>query len=55
MKNYVILRHAKLKTMGNIASSLQHCFREIDTPNADKDLEMNNVHYYEDNTLSSIA
>ncbi len=33
--SYVILRTAKLKTIGNIAASGHHTFRERDTPNAD--------------------
>jgi len=33
--NFVILRVAKLKTMGAIAGSGRHTFREIDTPAAD--------------------
>jgi hypothetical protein len=33
--NYALIRTAKLKTMGNIAASGQHNFRERETPNAD--------------------
>jgi hypothetical protein len=32
---YAILRVAKLKTIGNIAGSANHAFRETETPNAD--------------------
>lgn len=32
---YAILRSAKIKTLGNMGASLQHSFRERDTPNAD--------------------
>lgn len=34
-KAYGILRTAKIKTLGNMGASLQHTFRERDTPNAD--------------------
>lgn len=33
---FVILRTAKIKTLGNMAGSLQHTFRERETPNADE-------------------
>ena len=42
--NYAILRTAKLKTMGNIGSSLAHSYRTIETPNADPDLTSKNYH-----------
>ena len=42
--NYAILRTAKLKTMGNIGSSLAHNYRTIETPNADPDRILKNVH-----------
>ena len=35
MKNFAIIRVAKLKTFGAISASAQHCFRERPTPNAD--------------------
>jgi hypothetical protein len=35
MTDHVILRHAKLKTFGEIGGSLDHTYRLIDTPNAD--------------------
>lgn len=44
MRNYVVLRHAKLKTRANIASSLAHCFRERNTPNADPERTPLNRH-----------
>ena len=31
---YAIIRHAKIKTLGNLAASAQHTFRERETPNA---------------------
>lgn len=41
---YAILRTAKLKTMGNIGSSLAHNYRTIETPNADPDRTLKNDH-----------
>lgn len=35
MTDHVILRHAKLKSFGEIGGSLDHTYRLIDTPNAD--------------------
>ena len=32
---FAIMRVAKIKTLGNMGASLQHTFRERDTPNAD--------------------
>ena len=37
MANYAIMRCKKLTGMGSVASALQHCYREIETPNADAD------------------
>lgn len=34
-KSFAILRTAKIKSLGNMGASLQHTFRERDTPNAD--------------------
>lgn len=34
MANYAIMRCKKLTGMGNVASALQHCYRERETPNA---------------------
>ena len=42
--NYAILRTAKLKTMGNIGSSLAHSYRTIETPNTDPNLTSKNHH-----------
>ena len=36
MTDFVILRHAKLKSYGEIGGSLDHTYRLIDTPNADQ-------------------
>ena len=41
---YAIMRAEKLKTFGNVAASLQHCFRERETPNADAARTPDNVH-----------
>lgn len=35
-RSFAILRCAKIKTLGNMGASLQHTFRERDTPNADE-------------------
>lgn len=35
LKRFAILRCAKIKTLGNMGASLQHTFRERETPNAD--------------------
>lgn len=43
-KSFAIMRTAKIKTLGNMGASLQHTFRERDTPNADpKKLTENTV------------
>ncbi|WP_347268683.1 MobV family relaxase [Paracoccus sp. (in: a-proteobacteria)] len=34
-KSFAIMRVAKIKTLGNMGASLQHTFRERETPNAD--------------------
>lgn len=36
-KSFGIMRTAKIKTLGNMGASLQHSFRERETPNADPD------------------
>ena len=41
--SYGILRVAKVKSMGNMAASLQHTFRERETPNADERLRSENT------------
>ena len=41
--SYGILRVAKVKSMGNMAASLQHTFRERETPNADERLRGENT------------
>lgn len=40
---YAIMRCKKLKSMGSVASSLQHAYRERETPNADDERTPENV------------
>lgn len=40
---FAILRCAKIKTLGNMGASLQHTFRERDTPNADPARRIDNT------------
>lgn len=42
-KSFAILRTAKIKTLGNMGASLQHTFRERDTPNADPKKRIDNT------------
>lgn len=42
---YCIMRTAKLKSMGNIAGSAAHAFRDIETPNADPQMTPKNHHF----------
>lgn len=44
------MRTAKLKTPGNIAASIEHTFRERDTPNADRSRTHLNEHHGPSNT-----
>lgn len=46
--SYAILRTAKLKKIGNIAGSLHHTLRSIDTPNADPNRTHLNQNTYDD-------
>lgn len=41
---YAIMRCKKLASSGSVASSLKHCFRERETPNADAERTPQNVH-----------
>jgi hypothetical protein len=43
---YAILRAKKLKTAGSVAASLQHNFRERETPNADAQRTPENEHHH---------
>ena len=42
--SFAIMRSKKLSSMGSCAASLQHCFRERDTPNADAERTHENEH-----------
>lgn len=55
MKNYTVLRHAKLKTFGNIASSLSHLFRERKTENAIAEKKVLNIHKITTNVDDALA
>lgn len=44
MAAYAIMRCKKLSGMGSVAASLQHCFRERETPNADQAKTPDNDH-----------
>ena len=44
MPNYAIMRCEKIKTFGNAAAALQHCFRERRTPNANHEQTPDNEH-----------
>lgn len=48
--SFAIMRCKKLKGMGSVASSLQHCYRERETKNADAEKTPNNQHYVAGNT-----
>lgn len=41
---YAIMRCKKLSSMGSVASSLQHCYRERETPNAVPEKTPQNQH-----------
>ncbi|HIE7356408.1 TPA: MobV family relaxase, partial [Klebsiella pneumoniae] len=44
MAAYAIMRAKKLNSMGSVASALQHCYRERETPNADASRTPDNEH-----------
>lgn len=50
MTDFVILRHAKLKSYGEIGGSLDHTYRLIDTPNADSKRSDLNEHDFKKKT-----
>lgn len=52
---YAIMRCKKLKTFGGIAASLQHNYRERETPNADPTRTHLNQHYPVATTADAIA
>jgi len=41
---FAIMRAKKLKTMANVAASLNHCYRERETMNADAERTLDNEH-----------
>ncbi len=45
MDSFAIMRCSKLKSLGNVAASLEHCFRTRDTPNADPDKTKDNYNF----------
>jgi hypothetical protein len=49
------MRTAKLKTPGNIVASIEHTFRERDTPNADRSRTHLNEHHGPSNTADLLA
>ena len=53
--SYAIMRCAKLKGMGSVAASLQHCFRERETLNADPERTPNNEHLAASSTDSAMG
>lgn len=42
---FAIMRAKKLNSMGSVAASLQHCYRDRDTPNADQARTADNEHH----------
>lgn len=52
--SFAIMRHAKLNNFGSIAGSLKHCFRDIDTPNADPNRTPDNKHLFAKSTDEAI-
>jgi len=42
---FAIMRAKKLNGMGSVAASLQHCFRDRETPNADASRAADNEHH----------
>lgn len=56
MANYfVIMRCKKLATIGSVVSSLQHCYRDRETPNADASRTPDNEHRAADSTENAIG
>jgi hypothetical protein len=55
MAAYAIMRCKKLATMGCVASSLRHCYRERETPNADAERTPGNRHRAAESTGEAIA
>lgn len=42
---FAIMRAKKLTSMGSVAASMQHCYRDRDTPNADQTRTADNEHH----------
>lgn len=53
-RSFAILRCAKIKTLGNMGASLQHTFRERDTPNADDRRTPDNIVLVGGNTSQAV-
>jgi hypothetical protein len=52
---YAIMRCSKLKTPGGVVASLQHNFRERDTPNANPELTPSNQHLHATSTNEAMG
>lgn len=52
---YAIMRAAKINNKGSLSASLQHCFRERKTPNANPEHTNENVHIAAQSTEEAIA
>ncbi len=50
MANFAIMRCAKLSGMGSVASSLKHCYRDRETPNADTERTQYNQCFLSEST-----
>ena len=55
MSGYAIMRCKKLATMGSVASSLQHCYRDRETPNADATRTPENEHHAAQSTSEAMG
>ena len=55
MSNIAIMRAKKLNSMGNVIASLQHCYRERDTPNANPNLTAHNEHHASKSTQEATS
>lgn len=53
--NFAIMRAKKLSGMGSVAASLQHCFRERETLNANEDLTNLNEHRFAHSTAEAMS
>lgn len=53
--SYAIMRCKKLATMGSVASSLQHCYRDRETPNADATRTPENEHHAAQSTSEAMG